>query len=570
MSATTANTRPLAWLLTLLLGVTLATDGDAARRRRGGPRKVGPWVVGRVLQVTTAQVFVDLGSRFGLRAGDQVLVRFPDRHEVAFALTAVSRTRGVATLPAGADLPLAGSPARAHWRPLPAVVSQPRAVRLEPPEPLPRLAEKWRGVSRARSQRITYHAKPTRRDRRRPLGVRGAFRLEYLGLLNLGGDLPRDYHELGFSSSLEVPRLLVDWLDYAHDLRARLYLSHDLDARPFSRSRSALLVRRLRFGLNLPRFSARLGRHVGAPLAEATTVDGSSARASLLPWLHVGAFGGLLPRADDLRPDTQGTHFGGYTSLRFGGDDGWSLNADAGFLGSTWDGAMDRRAISGQATLDTERLSLATSAVVDLFGTAHPSGLSGATLTSLSALAEGKLAPGLRLGTRFDRYRFVPSREALATFPTDFVAEGGAVSSLRGYADLELGARAALSAQGGWDRRDAESQAGWGELLLRLSGLWRADQLQLSGSTSHGELLSSYGGRVAYLRPISEQLSLTLDYALHRERYAAFADAVWRHDGAIGGELTVLRHWLLAAEARIIASEEERLLQALATLGYQL
>jgi hypothetical protein len=538
------------------------------------PRKRGPWVTGKVVQLTIAGVYVNLGSRFGLRVGDEVQVRMPDHSWATQKISAVGARHAFVKV-APDSLPPRGSPARARWRTVAPVKPEPTpGVALDPPEPLDRLAARWKGVDRARPELVEYHAPPRARSPRGRGGLRGALRLEYLGLLNLASDEPRHYNQLGLSSTLEVPRLLADWLDYAHHLRVRFHLARDLDARPFSRSRPELLVHRLRLGLHLDRVHGQIGRLVGGPLPDASVVDGASVRAKLTPSLHVGAFGGLLPRSDDLRPDVDGAHFGAYAALRLDGQSGWTAAADAGILGSTWQGELDRRALSARAALDGPRLSLAAHAVVDLYGSDHPRRSSGAALSQLSVLAEGKAAGWLHLGARFDRYLFVPSLESLATYP-DYI-DGRATSSARGHADVQLGARTTLGVQGGWDRQDSrdeapESWTAWGELMLRLRGLLGGDeQLRLAALTYHGALLAGHGGRLVYLQPLSDWLSLSLDYALHRDRYAGIdGSAVWRHDAALGGEATYGR-WLLTTEARLVTSDEERLLQLLAVLAFQL
>jgi hypothetical protein len=555
-------------LAVLFVVVITASSGWAK------PRKRGPWAVGKVVQLTIDGVYVDLGARFGLRSGDEIQLRSLKGSWATLKITGISTKHAYVPVPPDA-LPTLGAAARAKWRKVTPPPPRPASAPLRPPEPLPQLTSRWEGVDRSRPQLVGYRPSARRGEGPPPRGVHGALRLEYLGLMNLGSDEPQDYHQLGLSSTLEVPRLLADWLDYAHHLRVRFHLARDLDARPFGRSRPELLVYRLRFGINLHRFQAQLGRMLGASMPGASVVDGASVRAQLLPWLYVGGFGGVLPRSDDLRPDVDGSHFGAYAALRLDGRSGWSVTGDMGVLGSTWQGELDRRAISARAAFDWSRLSLAASAVIDHYGE-HPSRTSGVELSQLSLLAEGQLTRWLRLGARFDRYLFIPTLESLATYPAEFI-EGGAVSSVRGHGDLQLGTQVSLGLQAGFDRQEpktdvVDSWTFWSDLTLRLRGLLGGDeQLRVSALVYEGVVLSGFGGRLSYLQPLSDWLSLSLDYGLHRDRYAEISDsAVLRHDAAVGSEATVGRRWLLTTEARLIASEEETLLQLLAMLAFSL
>lgn len=560
----------------LLLGCGLAAPAAYGKRRAGGPRKNGAWVVGRVTQVTVGRVYVNMGLRYGLKPGDKLSVRLSDDSWTSWPLAQVTKSSSVVSLPDGSRLPRVGARARAKWRPVakPDKRKQPPVVHLKPPAPTEQLALDWQQVDRRRPELVAN--RPTLLDSSPVRGrrVRGTIRLEYLGLVNLGSEEPRDLHRIGLWSDLDVPSLGVDWLDYSHRMRARLYLASDLDARPFQNSRPILSVYRLRLGLQLNRFRAQLGRMIGSPLPESTTVDGATVRATVLPWLSVGAFGGLLPRPDDLRPSTDASHFGAYTSLRFGASAGgrsdWSLFADAGFIGSTWDGGMDCQAVSARAVFDLNRLSVSAHAVIDFYGEDHPSGLSGVDPSLIGVSVDGSPVSWLRLGGRYSHYRFVPTRESLARFSETFVLTD-AVDSLQGSADVRLGQRVVLSGQGGWDRQDTHSWVAWGELMLRLSGLLAYDDvLRLSGLTSHGTTLNGSGGRIGYLIPLAQWLSLDASYALHYDSYTE-QDVAWlRHETALAGMLSLGRRWLLTSEARLLFSDEETLLQVLGTVGFRL
>ncbi len=566
--------RPQRWLLCAMLAACAVPVTAEARRR--GPRRVGKMLHGRVIQITARSAYVNLGRRHGVRPGDPVKVRLPDRSWDTLKVDALAARSARLTVPESHQLPAVGAPARARWRPTPP--ARATAVRRRPPPapvvtPVEQLARAWQGVSRAPPRRMAYRRSPVKHQRVPRRRIRGYIRLDYAGTLNLGEVEPRHYSQVSLSSSLEVPRVFASWLDYAHRLRLRLHLAEDLSARPFQQSRPLLLVDRMRLGLTLGPVRALIGRALGAPLPAATVIDGTSVRVRATPWLYLGAFGGLLPRSTDMRPSVDGAHFGAYAALRWAADGGrsndWQVAADLGFAGTTWDGQLDRRALGARASFDTARLSLAADAVVDLYGGEHPSGMTDPELTQLGVSLEGQLARWLRIGGRYDRYRFVPSREQLATYPLDYLA-GSPVSSTRGYADLTLGASLTLSGQGGYDRQDEQSWSAWGEMMVRTRALIGEEDLRLSAMYNRGTTLGGLGGRLAVVQPIARWLSLSGSYALFHDRYTELDETVWRHALAAGGELSLGWRWFFAAEARTLLSREEELLQLFGTLRYDL
>jgi hypothetical protein len=559
-----------------IMVLLLATGASSGAAR--GPRKRGPWVVGRVTAVTEHRVYVDLGRRFGLRREDPLEIRIPGGRWIKLALSDLATGHGSALLPEGGPLPPRGAPARARWRP--ATDRQQgkdrAAAELPPVESLARLTARWRGVELARPTLVRH--RPNAPSARLPLveRPRGSLRLEYLAQLNLGTTGPSSYHRVGLWSDLDLPRLLTDWIDYSHRLRVRVHLARDIEGRRFQDSRPIPLVYRLRLGLGRGPLRAELGRMQGAPLPAATMVDGASARAGLTDWLSLGAFGGMLPRSEDLRPTVDASHFGGYASLRLGAAKGqrksWSMSADLGLIGTTWQGQLDRKAISAYLSFDGLGLTIEGQAALDLYADDHPSGLSGPNLSLLGASLELRPVSWLELGARFDRYRWVPTLEQIAAFSEAFVV-GDPATSLRAFIDGQL-AGITVGLQAGWDRQEGDRQGGeswtaWAELMARFAALLAdGDQLRIAGGVNRGHLLVGVGGRLAYLLPLADWLRGRISYGLHRDSYHETELSLWRHNVAGGIEATLGRHWLAGAEALLQSSEEERLLQLLATASY--
>ena len=83
--------------------------------------------------------------------------------------------------------------------------------------------------------------------------------------------------------------------------------------------------------------------------------------------------------------------------------------------GSTWQGELDRSAVSARAALVMPRAMLSALGTLDIYGDQHPSALAPVDLGRLAVDLSVDAARWLRVGGRFDRYRFVPTREALAT-----------------------------------------------------------------------------------------------------------------------------------------------------------
>ncbi len=559
---------PIGLLLALLISLSAQAQAQARSKVKGS------WTVGKITQLTLTQGFINLGQTAGLRPGDTVQARMPDGAWASFTVEATAGRAASFKIPPASHPPTQG--ARIRVRAKKSISSHPPLpnITLPPPESADHLTALWKDADLRRAELLEPPATlaPASNKTSSSSSIKGSLRLDYLGQLNLGSEEPRDYHRLSLYSSLEVPRLLGDWLSYAHRLQLSLHLSHDLDARPFQRSRPYLLVRALRLGLHLNRVEGEFGRTFGAPLSEAALVDGGAVRVRVTPWLTLGGFGGLKPRAEDLRPDTAGAGFGAYASLRFAGQRGrdWSIALDTGFIGSTWRGNTDRQALSTRALVEWSPLSLTVDAVIDLYGEDHPSGLSGADLSHLDLSLDARVTRWLRCGGRLNRYRFVPSRESLELFGGTFV-DSEAVLSARGYLDLSLGERIILGAQGGGDQQDSTGWAPWAELMLRVRGLiGEEDLLRLSALFNSGTLLTGYGGRAAYFRPVTSWLSLGGSYSLFGDTYTTQEESVLRHNLSVQGEIPLGRRWLIVSEGQLLLSPEEQILQIFSSLAFYL
>ncbi|MCA9666613.1 MAG: hypothetical protein KC503_13520 [Myxococcales bacterium] len=586
-------------LVLILAAVVLlgGFDAEARRRRRRRRRRHqrrtpvtaasashgrGP----RVVQVTDKSVFISAGARDGLAVDDRVTVKLgEERVELRVASVAPNSARldraedkVVPRLNSRVELPEQAR-ARASKRAgasAAGMSSKPRT--LPAPESERALAALWQGVSlEPRRRLLRFGGTPAvrRAGESRARRMRGTLRIEYLGNIDLSGTSDgaiSSFHQLGLYSDLEVPKVFVNWLDYAHRVRLRLNFASDLDQRRFQDSRPNVLVYRLRLGINTARFRAQLGRVASAPLVGAALVDGGSARVQITRGLSIGAYGGLSPRAADLRPSTRSARFGGYASLRLSPGQGrYALSADAGFIGTTFGGDIDRQAISARASFDSRAVSVFGSAVVDLLGSDHESGVSGPVLTWASVHAAVRPTRSLSIGARVDRYRFPLTRELIADFGRDFSVQE-AVLSGRASVDLDLTPSIRIGGGAGYQRQSVASNTGWGDASLDiLSLLGDADRLRLSALASIGSSLTSYGGRLSYSAPVTDWLDLAAAYGAYADTDPG-ADALTRFRQSISAsvDLRVGRHISSAIDATALLSPDERVMLIFASVAYHL
>lgn len=565
-------------VLTVCVATWAVWPAPGLAKRRGKPVRRGAWVIGRVAQVTATEIYVNIGSRFGLKVGDPVQVLFPNRTKLLVTLADVRPKSARARLPEKPPRwPRPGLRVRARWRSVAKPTTPTTPTRRVKPKKLPApeapetLAARWHGVSVDPPQQVVYQ-RPATRHSTRPSAphVRGSLRLEYMGLYDLDSAPQSNYHRIGLWSDLDVPKLFADWLNYSHRVRLRFDMASDLNDRPFQNSRPIPLVYRLRLGFGAGPFRGALGRTMGAPVEPAPLIDGGVARVRVARGVYVGAYGGLQPGLDDLAPSTRATGFGGYTSFRLAGASagGWSLSADAGFVGSTWRGTLDRTAATAQASLDTPKVSLHAQTTVDFYPSEHPSELDSVDLSTLSLHADTRLLSWLRLGARYDHYRLVPTRETLELLGADYALQRP-VDGVRGFVDVDLSQRAAIGASGGWDGQSESSWVAWGELMLRYAGVFSdTDWLRASFLGHGGNLLRGYGGRLLYEIAPLPWLTTWVAYALHHDAYSEFDGSTWRHSPALGMEFLIARRWIIGAQTEAALSDEEQVLQLFATAAF--
>lgn len=571
----------------LLIGMgALLLANVAARESDARPRRRGRWLEGHVTAVTLNAVFFDLGAHHGVRAGEVVQLRW--RREgrrrrggrVELRLDAVAEHSARAPLPVGSLIPPRGARARLSWRDPP----QRRHVRHLPRAEDPsRAAARWVQLPAVDRPLLPYRARQSGHGARggqpeqRDAKARARVTLGYGLLADLGNSTPQaSLHQLTVDSEVDLPRLFTSHLDYSHRLRLQVFAAHDLTVRPFQDARPLLLLRRARLGLTVGGLRAEFGRLDGIAAADGGLVDGATVRVRLGQFFYLRAFGGLAPPMDTLGLDTHATRFGAETGFRLFGQRGGRLGelaADLGVLGSTYAGQVDRRALALRLRWETEGAALYAQTIVDYYGADHPSGLSTIDASFLSLEGRVSLGSRYRVAARFDRYRYVPTREILDRFGLDY-ASGQPVNSGRLMNDLRFGDSSSVLLDVGIDSQAAEGDAGqtwagWGELSYATRGVFRDDDgLRVAALGSYGSLQISAGGRAGYVFTPTEWLTLGGSYLLAWDRYRDGVDATqFRHGIGASADLSLGRHFLCGLDSMVTLSGEERVLQLFATVS---
>jgi len=268
-------------------------------------------------------------------------------------------------------------------------------------------------------------------------------------------------------------------------------------------------------------------------LGEAGVVDGVSLRHALGDGAQVGAWAGAAPRITDLRPSGDSLSFGGYGSFSRALDDGATrVNIDGGFLGTTWAGAVDRKALALSTAIVGPKHWLYGHAVVEMGAPSRPS----VEASQLFVDAGTTVGKKVQLRVRADQVRSVRTAEALALFPSGLYSTV-AFSSARAGVQFRPRRGLTISSMTGW--RVAAEGAGnlWSTVAVRTRGLLLADdRASLSADGAFGTYVDGGSGKLAYTLPIYRQIELRTGYRLYGYRYGTENERLYRHQPSIGLE----------------------------------
>lgn len=429
---------------------------------------------GKVRTVRGSSVYIDIGRKDGVMAGDE-LTTPGGRLKVVF----LGEKQLMANVLAG-PVPRTGTVVKATREPTDTLATRP-VVTL--PTPTPPLAVPWRDEPARRSALIPAPLSASRTVAER---VRGDLRLGWFSMFDSGpGNL--DLHRGELRSTLEVPDLVAlggGRLSYRHDLAARFELGPGLATRAGADSRPNHRLRELSFrwssagwgGGKNPEslaLSAALGRMA---LRDATTsgaIDGARADLALGAGLIAGLYGGLVPALLDTSPSTDSATVGAH--LTWSGDgDGWHARAALTSAVALWQGALSRfdLGVTGSVSLGHD-LSLYTS----LIATSVDSGLveggqPGFSLTRGYSGFRVRPAWWLTVDGSYSHDTMVADRELVARLGTESLVVDPRESAwlqLRFEPSSSVGI--ALSGTMGFGNEAAEQQGGGLRVTLRDLGL---------------------------------------------------------------------------------------------------
>ncbi len=554
----------------LRIGIAAAVALAAVAAPASGEERVE----GVVVQVTATEVYVSVGARVGVRAGDVVDIDVGRAALVQLRVVEVGPKSARAALPGDAPIPAVGARVSAAKGPPPKKRRRGRVIKLKAPRTAAAMAARWDGLDTTRPSRIAYAGAGGMGPGAREPGadVSGTVAIDYLGVVDVGGDGGlAPYHRVGLRSDLDVVGAMGGWLGYSHRLRLRLDIASDLDDREFAAARNTLYVYRMRASLDSHGIHAEIGRTHAAPLPGASLIDGATARHRVSEHVYVGAFGGLAPVITDLGLTADATRFGAYASLRYGARraGGWRLAADGGVIGTTFEGAVDRRALAARATLSDRDRWVHGQAVVDFFAADHPADRPAADPSVLVLDAGARLTPWLRASARFDHFRAARTREALAALPPEY-ASALAFSSVRGSVDLSLPRGLRLGAFAGWRRPTDGASALWTGADVRAGSLLLGnDVLSVGVDGAFGTFQDAGAATLRYTLPVHARADVTARYRLVLYRYGDENQRLFSHAPSLGVDAAI--GWGVRAGLDVDAyiGDEERVVTGLATAAFR-
>jgi hypothetical protein len=429
---------------------------------------------GKVRSVRGSSVYVDLGRKDGVMAGDEL--KTPGgRLRVVF----LGEKQLMADVLAG-PIPRSGTPVQATREPTIAGASRPVVTLPTPtrPDPVPWLGEPAR--------RLALIPAPTSTPRTITQRVRGDLRIGWVSVFDRGpGNL--DLHRGELRSTLELPELATlggGRLSYRHDLAGRLELGPGLSSRAGADSRPNYRLRELSLrwssagwgsGKNPESMalSAALGRLALWDAISTGVVDGMRADLALGEGLVAGLYGGVVPDLLDTAPSADSATVGAH--LTWSGDgDSWRARANLTSAVAIWQGALSRVDLGATGSVSLGRdLSLytsliATSVDANLVAHAQP----GFSLTRGYAGLRVRPAWWMSIDGSFAHDRLVADRELVARLGTDaLVVDPRESAWLQLRFDPSASFGVALSGNLGFGNSAAEQQGGGVRMTLRDLGL---------------------------------------------------------------------------------------------------
>lgn len=482
-------------------------------------------VQGRVVQVTASEVFIDVGASHGIEAGDIVTIGVTPQ-SVQVQVLDVSASHARCRLNARDRIPGVGATVSAAKKFVAKPQERYRTRHLAKPRRVDELLANWRGLSFDRPVKIAYGQESVQdSERLADRRIRGALAVEYAGLIDPRADRrDRQYHQFALRSDLDVPSFFGGRLNYQHRLRMRTDVAPDLDSRPFALSRSILRIYRMQVGFRLDGWHGAVGRTLvgmpGASLPGGGLIDGVNVRTRVADKLHVGAWVGTAPRINDLFPTGDTLSFGVFGSMRRELQNRMRTRVaiDGGFLGTTFDGVLDRQALSVRASVSETDRWMHGQIILDVNAPTRP------TIEPSFAFIDAgiRMANSVRAVVRFEHVRSLRTAEARNALPPGYLSTE-AFTSVQTSVSMRVTPGLYLAARAGW-RAIAE---GVGNLTAsvdaRAQGLWLADdRISLGIAGALGSHVDGYAMRANYTLPLHRRVDISAGYRFSGYRYRGY------------------------------------------------
>lgn len=551
--------------------VDIELDAPAPPRAGEAPRAVaaGSSVDVTVIEVAGSQAYLKPGAAAGVRRGAQVTI---DRR--SFVVT--EATASYAVVDAGER------PLREHDRGVAVAVSEDsdKGAELPPVKPEAAFAGVWpEPTPPADAQSPRYvplggGERDSRYDVRIMALFGGVAPLGERGSAISRAELNARVHAEPFSAPL------------AFDLDASLqrWIATDLDARAGSSARPLLRVREMFLQYGRPAgFGVGLGRmrYAASTLG---TLDGTRVRVPVGGGFSVGAFGGLLPNPLSSAPTLDAQRFGVETAYSAPES---SLRPEAALVvhGSTFQGSLDERRLSGVVGLFPGRSRVGGHFEVSNFDSNNPWGASSIELTT--AGVDTSIRSGIfQAGARLDLRQPVRSRWLASFLPADWFCRtaplpagapaapepcAGSVST-RGLGAVDLGLEAGHFAWtvGGTAIRDLTERAMPAMLggmstvrVVRIAGHGRADVTGHYARWDSMEMRGLMAGPGVSL--FADMLDVSVYYRYLATSYRSVPGTLAQHGAGSALMLIPSSTLLFTAQGEAIHGDDTNALMMLAT-----
>lgn len=502
---------------------------------------------GKVRAVRGVAVYVDLGRRDGVMAGDELttpggrlrVVHLGERQLMA-ELASGTPPRNGAPVQATRERPTVSA-----TRP---VVTLPRPTT---PNPVPWLGEPWRRLAL-----IPAPVSPTRAASHR---ARGDFRWVWASFFDSGpGDL--DLHRGELRSTLELPELTPlagGRLSYRHDLAARLELGPGLASRSGADSRPDYRLRELSLRWSSAGWgsgkdpealalSTALGRLALWDATSTGVIDGVRADLALGGGFVAGLHGGLVPDLLDVSPSSDSATVGAHLTWVSAPAD-WRARLALTSAAVLWQGALSRVDLGATGNVSLGRdLSFYTS----LIATSVDPGLVAEGQPGFS-LTRGYAGFRLRplwwfsIDGSFAHDRLVADRELVSRLGTDALVVSPRESAwLQLRFDPSTSFGVALSTSLGFGDRASEQQGAALRMTLRELGL-AGLRASAGYRVSQTPVIQAQTADLDLAIELGDAVMLDLGYAFSTFRARRLDERQDEHRISLGADLLTRGPWRL-------------------------